>query len=525
MKRCLALLLFLSSAIGPAQITTATVSGTILDGSGAALVGATATALNLDTGIARSGVSNEAGQYSVPSLPPGSYRIEASAPGFQNTARTGVVLQIGQEVRFDFTLTAGAEKEEVVVTALCTLTDTETAAVGTVIDNRRVVEMPLNGRQFYSLALLVPGVYQPVSGSTIGFRGGMNVAGSNEVSNYFTLDGINNNDQGISGPSLRPSIDAIQEFKFYTGTYEAEFGHNTGGQVVVTTKSGTNRYHGALFEFLRNDYVDAKPFFTPVGVKPPLKRNQFGGALGGPLQKSRMFFFFSYEGLRSRRGIARQTVVPTSSMRNGTFPSAIHAPSGYAASSVVKNADGTYSIQPSVFTSAQLSAYDTGKALLSFYPLPNLGGSGNNYAFSGLEKESINQYSLRLDRVLRTSDMVFASLNYFSNPLFTPNNILCGNYSIPGFNCVAELVTQLYGGGWTHLFSPNLLNDFRGGFQRLRQPRFIQTPYNFDERYGIPAYDGNPPHIGGVPTVAVSGYASFGNAPIFLRTALTIHST
>jgi hypothetical protein len=187
--------------------------------------------------------------------------------------------------------------------------------------------MPLNSREFYALALLVPGVAPPAQGSLLSFRGGFNVAGASELNNNFTLNGLDNNNQLLSAPAYRPSIDAIQEFKILTGTYSAEYGRNSGGQVIITTKSGTNQFHGNAFEFLRNQVLDARNFFAPPNTPTPgFKRNQFGGTFGGPIIRNKTFFFASYEGLRLREQVAQLATVPTPEMLRGDFRSLLSLP-------------------------------------------------------------------------------------------------------------------------------------------------------------------------------------------------------
>ncbi len=269
-----------------AQTPTATVTGQARDGSGAAVPGARVVARNVQTNVEREAVTSENGDYTIPLLNVGEYQVSVEKPGFKKAVQTGLVLQVDQKARLDFTLQIGQVSESVEVTAAASLVQTDSASVGTVIDNKRVLELPLNSREFYALALTAPRVLPPAQGSTLSFRGGFNVAGSSEVSNNFTLNGIDNNDTGINGPSFRPSIDAIQEFKMLSGIYSAEYGRNSGGQVVINTKSGTNRFHGTAYEFLRNQALDARNFFLrlkPGEKAPSFKRNLFGGSFGGPI--------------------------------------------------------------------------------------------------------------------------------------------------------------------------------------------------------------------------------------------------
>src|SRR5260370_6584914 len=271
---CVALLLCLPAA---AQENSATLSGQVLDPSGAGIPGARVVARNVQTGIERVTLTNDTANYTIPLVPNGAYDISDEKEGLKKYIQTGVVLAVDQHARIDFHLQVGAASESVQVTAEVPLTQTDTSSVGSVIDNRKVVELPLNGREFYGLALLAPGVAPPAQGSILSFRGGFNVAGASELNNNFTLNGLENNDQLLSAPAFRPSVDAIQEFKILTGTFPAEYGRNSGSQVVVTTKTGGNAFHGSAFEFLRNSVTDAKNLFTPANVpNPSFKRNQFG---------------------------------------------------------------------------------------------------------------------------------------------------------------------------------------------------------------------------------------------------------
>ena len=491
-----------------AQSPTGTIDGRIVDPQGAVVEGAEVTVTSASTNVAHAVKSNHDGLYTVPLLPPGTYSISVATPNFKTEQRSDVTLQIGQTISLDFGLSVGSASETVQVTSEEPITSTESAAVGQVIDNEKIVEIPLNGRQFYSLATLVPGVMPPVQNSGLSFRGGFNVAGQQETANYSTLDGFNNNDAGVSAPSVRPSVDDIQEFKIYTGTYEAEFGHAVGGQLVVTTKSGGNAYHGDLYEFIRNQLFDAKNFFTAPGFKPSLKRNNFGGTFGGPIKKDKLFFFFNYEGLRLRNQFTAATTVPTATQIGGNFTgsAALKTPTGYNPLAVANNI-----INPAYLTASQLAAYNVGKALLAFYPTDNTPGGGN-YTFSAVNQENSNQYALRLDNNINAKNTVYATLNYFNDPVITPNNPLCSGALIPGFGCSVGLTTQLYGGGWTYVVSPNLINTVRGGYQRLRQPRLsLDANIPFDATYGIPAFfDPNVPNNQGVPFTSITGYATYG---------------
>ncbi|MBV8728865.1 MAG: carboxypeptidase regulatory-like domain-containing protein, partial [Acidobacteriia bacterium] len=253
-----AVLLLASSMM--AQGPGASITGEVRDPSGAILAGARVTARNTSTNVARATLTDTAGIYVISALQPGTYEVTGETAGFTMGVRKDLLLEVAQTARVDFILQVGNTSETVNVTASAAVLETETASTGQVVDNRKVVELPLNGRQFYGLALLGPDTYQPAENSTVGYRGGFNVAGADETENNFSLNGIDNNDSGINGPTFLPSIDSIQEFKILTGIFPAEYGHSAGSQVIVVTKSGTNEIHGSLFEFVRNQFFDARNY-------------------------------------------------------------------------------------------------------------------------------------------------------------------------------------------------------------------------------------------------------------------------
>jgi hypothetical protein len=271
----------------------AALSGAVQDSTGAVLPGVTVKLTSKAQGIVRQQVTNESGVYQFTFVAPGVYDIEVTLPGFKTLSRTDLTLAVAQNARLDFKLEVGNVVDSVTVSADSETVNTMSAELGTVVDNTRVAEMPLNGRTFYSLATLVPGVAPPVQGSSLGYRGGFNVSGSCEGCNNFSLNGIENNDNTTMAPMLRPSIDAIQEFTILTGVYPAQYGYGSGGQVVVTTKSGTNDFHGTVYDFLRNSgFLTARNVFqTPNTKIPSFIRNQFGATLGGPIQRDKTFFF------------------------------------------------------------------------------------------------------------------------------------------------------------------------------------------------------------------------------------------
>src|SRR5262249_22248817 len=235
----------------------------------------------------RTGESDATGNYVIPQLMPGEYVLSVEITGFKKEIRRGIVLETGQQARIDVTLRVGNVAETIEVSAESPLIQSESMALGNVVDQKKVVELPLNGRDYLQLAQLQPNVFAPAQNSTLGFRGGFNVAGNSEVANNYIKDGVDNNDETTNQPLHRPILDAVREFKVLTGTYAADYGRQAGGQIIVTTKSGTNDFHGSLFEFHRNSVLDARNFFAPE--KPSFRRNQFGGVIGGPIKHDKTF--------------------------------------------------------------------------------------------------------------------------------------------------------------------------------------------------------------------------------------------
>lgn len=518
MKKHVSFLVLLLASSAWGQNPTATVTGQVSDQGGAVVVGAKVAVRNTATNVSHETVTNEQGLYTVPLLPPGAYEVSAEAQGFNREVRSGITLQIGDVARFDFSLKVGDTRQVVEVQATAPLTQTENASVGDVIDNKKVVEIPLNGRIFWQLALLVPDVAPTTGGNSA--RGGMNVAGMTNMSNFYTVDGLTDMDYNVNMPAFRPSVDAIQEFKVSTGTYEAEYGHYAGGQIVVVQKSGSNSFHGTLYEFLRNQKMDAVNFFTPPGIVPAYKRNQFGGTVGGPIKKDKTFFFFAYEGLRLRNQQTALSTVPTTAMMQGNFsnlPITLKVPAGYAPCAIVNNV-----INTSCLTASQLQSYNVMQALLAEFPAPTIptrAGTlpANNYNFSQTATETTNLYTLRLDHTFNARDNIYVTMNYlkdFGLNYYTTDPV-CTTSTLPGFQCSSDITTQLYGGGWTHIFTPSLINEFHGGFLRYKLPRTPAGPdskFDFEDHYGIPATQAaNVPGNFGIPLTSITGYNNLGS--------------
>ncbi|MGO4514957.1 carboxypeptidase regulatory-like domain-containing protein [Terriglobus sp. 2YAB30_2] len=520
--------MFLQSA--SAQTINATLTGHVEDSQGAAIAGATITVKNTGTGAARSTPSDANGLYTVTNLQPGAYEVTVTMSGFTTKTMTGIKLNVGDTHELPVSLTVGGVNDTVNVEAAEPLLQTQTSSNGILVDNKQVTELPLANRQFYALALLSPGTYQPAQNSTLGFRGGINVAGASEISNQFTLNGIFDNDMGVAQPSFRPSVEVIQEFRVLTGVYAAEYGRMSGGQAVIITKSGTNALHGSAYEFIRNEITDAKPYFTAAGAKKPsFKQNTFGATAGGPIWKDRTFFFFGYEGQRIRRAVTAQATVPTTDMlTSGIFQtgSTLYDPSTGKALTPLPGTSGSlssYNLSTQLPTLWNSAAAQAGQLVARMgYPTPSIGTAAgkapsNNYNFQETRVENMDEYSLRIDHKLTEKDNIFGSWNFFKDPAFEPSNSLCSSYVVPKFGCYTNQISTLVNVTYDRVVTANLFNDLRLGFQRLQQPRVQEDSTAIGSSYsGLPGgpyftqagYANNQ----GLPNTAVSGYSTIGGA-------------
>jgi hypothetical protein len=502
-----------------AQQTQASLTGQISDPQGATIANADVTITDVETAISRTVPSNGSGRYTVTNLNPGNYSVSVKAAGFSEKVLKGIVLAVGQQGSLDVAMTLGSASDVVTVNAEAAVTDTESSSQGAVIDNKEVVGLPLNQRTFYSLALLTPGVTIPGQASTLGFRGGFNVAGNNETANTFTINGIDDNDQNVMAPSFRPSVEAIEEFKMLTGVYSAEYGRTSGGQVVVITKRGTNAFHGDVFEFLRNSQFDAKNYFTRTGTPTTFRRNQFGGTIGGPIIKDKAFFFLSYEGLRLAQPVVGNTNVPNPAFQTGNF--AAVCTSGFTAG--VCNTSSQQLVNPVTkvaFANNQIPASmlsPLGVALLKLYPSPNAGYSASTpnpgFTLNTKRVENLDEGSARVDYNLTSKDSLLVQYNYFNDPSFEPSNSLCGSALIPGFGCTTNQISTLAGINWTHILNDHWLNEFRIGYDRLEQPRTGQDVNNAAANAVKIGGAFSDPTVsstinGGAPYTTVSGFAT-----------------
>lgn len=524
-------LLFLASFLSWGQMPTAEITGIVTDASAKSVVGANVTITNLATNAQRTLITNTAGLYDAVSLPPGVYSLRVEIPGFKTEVRNRLEVQVGQVARFDVTLQVGDVKETVQVEAQAATLDTETTTIGTVIDTKRIEDLPLNGRNYLQLASLVP------SGTTYGppnyiatARGGgdranfqLNLSGQRFQYNHYSLDGVENTDPNYGSYLFQPSVDALQEFNVETSTYSAEYGHNMA-QVNVITKSGTNQYHGTLFEFVRNTDFDANNFFqSPTVPVQVLKRNQFGGVIGGPVRipklyngRDRLFFFFNYEGVRQTKGTLAYSSVPLPQYFTGDF-------SGYSTviydpATRVLTADGSKVASQSPFPGNAIPANRIAPASVivarTFFPTPNTTPSGflngvytNNFVNSENATATSDGELARIDWQQSPTSSFQFRYSHGGEPQYGPS-------SIPRMGTVNTTITHQSLLGNTWVISPTKVNDFKFGISRLEENNgnLHSNDPNFDyvKKLGIP-YALDTPLFWGIPTVGISNFASIGD--------------
>ena len=500
---------------GPARAqVTASVSGRVEDASGAAVGGAAVMVTNLETGANRMVTTDAAGTYRVLLLPVGRYEVKAEAPGFKATLQAGISLAVGEEAVVNLKLEVGAVQEQVSVTSEAPLVNTTTAPVSGLVGERQVKDLPLNGRSFDNLITLNPGAvnYSALkSGPSVGSGEGayFTVAGRRPYDNIFLLNGIEYTGSsnigitpgGVSGQLL--GIDAVREFNVISDTYSAEYGKRSGAQVSVVTQSGSNQLHGAVFEFLRNNKLDARNFFDQTIGAPPFKRNQFGGSLGGPIKRDKMFLFGNYEGFRHRLGLSNVAFVPDDNARQGSLPCGV----------VYTTATDRGGNCASLNAAVRVSNLDSRMLrFMALWPQAN----GPEVVANGLATGVAENFNNPLQKIREDFGTMRFDYNLSLKDTFTTAATLDDGHNIspltnPFFGTIAFLRSQVISAQETHVFSPRVVNTLRTGFSR--------AAFNFDSPALVPLppddtlFAGKPPGpmvIGGASAAAVNSITSAG---------------
>ncbi len=447
--------------------------------------------------------TNALGYYTLPLLEPGNYKISVEKQGFRHEEQTGIVLQVDQRATFNFTMQVGHLTQELSVTGVAPLLDTVESSVGQVIENRQVVEMPLNGRNYVTLGLLSAGTSDPIAGSR---EQGFSSGGQRLSANNYLLDGADNNsydlaDAGRMGGMVAPSIDAVQEFKVQTNNYSAEYGRGTGAVINVTIKSGTNQIHGTAYEFLRNDYVDAKNFFaSPTAPNPQYQRNQYGFAAGGPIIKNKTFIFGDWEGTKIRQAQSAVSTIPTLAERTGNF------------SQETKPLNDPFTRNPSQFSGNIIPSNlidPIAAKLIALYPTPVNGNLASNYLYNGPNDEDDRRWDVRIDHTFREKDTINGRVSHYG---VTIPGVLKLPPPAFGANAFDETISGWNDSlGWNHIFSGSLVAVSRVSWsynQFARQNPAVAGTANLNEKYGILGGDDSIP--GGFSSFNITGYQQLG---------------
>ncbi len=490
----------LAAAHVGAQDPTGTIEGTVTDKTAATVAGARVVATNLDTGLTRDTIASSAGLFRLPLLPPGRYSVTVEAPQFATLVRQPIQVNVSQTVRLDLNLDVASLKETVTVNSEAPLVDTASNTLGKVVTGREIVDLPLNGRNFTQLGLLQTGVAPLTAGiATAGgsLRQGQAYAvnGMRPEQNFYMLDGAENMNRMDGGYAMKIPVDAIAEFRILTHSAPAEYGGTGGATTSVVTRSGSNQYHGTVYEFLRNDALDARNFFSK-DVE-PLKQNQFGGTVGGPVTTDRLFFFGYYEGFRNKQGATTSATVPTPQERAGDFSGMSVPLLNIAAGGVPFPGN---KLPPQAINPVARNVVD-------LYPLGNV--SPSIYRATQVATNFFDQAGGRVDFTASPRDQIFARYSYYGG--YNENPISVRGTDVPGFPTRDDITTHSAVVSSTHIFSPSLSNSLRGTllhFKFFFDQRLNQTPPS-DLGFG---YESSNAEGQGPPFFNVSGYTPIGGA-------------
>src|SRR6266542_1176805 len=502
----ISLALFLASVL-PAQESTARLLGTITDPTGAVVPGAHVVARNVATGLEHKTVSNESGGYVIPMLAIGQYTLTVDAAGFRSSTITGLVLQVGQEARVDVKLTLGMAAESVQVEATSPLLVTDDASVGQVIENKAIANMPLNGRAFWQLAQLTPGAVYTPGGSDISAGGqgirasrvNLRISGNGRPNGGWFLDGFDITEYELGSTSITPSTAALEEFKVLGGGMGAEYG--LPSIINAALKSGSNEFHGSAYEYLRNEKIQARNFFAPS--VPPLKRNQFGATLGGPIRHDRIFFFTDYEGARTRQGTTLNSNVPSVKQLTGDFSGArpIFDPLTTRINPANPNQFIRDQFPANMIPANRLSPQ--AQYFKSWFPVPNNGP--NLFVYSPALSLATTKCVVKVSHRLTVKDSIVFRFSFATN---TEKDVQ--GYPALGYYPLRSRA-QNAGLSYLHIFSPNITGELAYNYYRMFFYFLNASAFNGKDvvkEAGITGYDGMSNLQPAGPNVVLSGYAT-----------------
>ncbi|HTC93748.1 MAG TPA: TonB-dependent receptor [Terriglobales bacterium] len=510
---CILMMLFFGLNLAAQQIA-GSIRGTITDPTGAVVQTATVTAKQIETGLERTATTKSAGAYILLELPVGHYQLEVVAQGFRKFVRDGISVNVNETVTVPIQLAVGAETEPMQVTADAQLIQGTVTSLGKTVLEREILDLPLDGRNFTQLGVLQPGVV-PLTPGLAEAGGSLRegqayaVNGQRPESNNFLIDGANNYNGVDGGFVLKPPVDAITEFRILTHNASAEFGNSLGSTTNIITRSGSNTVHGALWEFLRNDVLDARNFFAK-SVE-PLKQNQFGGSIGGPIQHDKTFFFGYYEGFRNRQGETDSSTVPSLAQRQGDFSALCTVQDGGFAGGFCQNPNhqlfNVFLHQP--YPNNQLSPSSMNRlsqGLLNFFPLPNSGS--NIFTSTQVVRQDTDQFGLRLDHSFQTTDVLNLRYSFSNGSQFNP--IPTSGASVPGFPVQQEQRAQNFVAQETHTFSSSMIGIARFSFLRNKFLFGERTNHTTPASLGF-QYQPSLDLAIGPPFIQVNGYTTVGD--------------
>ena len=508
------------------QQDTGSMLGAVTDPSGASVPGAAVTVRNRATSATFAAETDSAGVWRAPALVPGIYDVTVSAKGFSTLVREGIEVRVADRLRVDLTLQLGAVTETIAVTGAAPLLQVEDAAIGQVLDNKNIVELPLNGRNWLQLANLAPATVITSSGVNAGANyTGANIGGASSNQQQYLLDGADNTNLIAAGPAFSPPVDALQEFKVQSNNYTADTAGFSGAVLNASVKSGSNTFHGNAYEFLRNNVLNARNFFAqPTQAKPQFNRNQFGASIGGPFRPNKLFFFLNYDGTRQRQASTVSTTVFTAAQKAGDFSSALGGAAGTDArgnsvvagtiydpfsqtvvnGAIVRQPFPNNIIPPNLINSIS-------KTLINMTPQPELSGSPNFIRSVGAPV-NINSFLGRVDWAESPKNTIFGHMGYSSQSQTTDCIFglpLCGGSGNGGINNNDNRQITV---GWTHVFGPSVLNHFQVGYTRTAAVRdLLGSNTDYNGQFGIP-FPFQGPHMGSLAYMGISGYTALGGA-------------
>ncbi len=500
--------------------TTTSLVGTVTDSTGKVIPDAKVTAVETGTSTVYATATNAQGYYSIEFVRVGTYNITVEQPGFQKVTETGIQVDINQTVRTDVTLKVGAVSQSVTVEATATAIKTDDATVSEILTTRAVSELPLNTRDPMSLAVTTPGVLQGTKSSLTGVPPGedFNGAGTREIQNSMSLDGISIMNNLITTTPTRPMVESVQEVEVQTGTYSAQYGSYMGVHINMITKSGTNEFHGALVEFFRNQVLDARGFFTlptpanPTASKPPLRQNQFGYELDGPViipklynGKDKTFFMSSYEGYRLVQQATSLSTEMPAAFFNGDFSG---VPASSITGGVIKDPlNGNAPFPGNIIPTSRISPVVL--KLQQYYPAPNLSGLASNFSVPVPTTITIDQTVDRIDQNIGDKVRLYVRAHYQDETAF-------GGSAITANGSTTPVTTTNYTVGYTHTLTPNLVNDLRVGRYFFNtatlNPFATANQTTAGTSLGIPGFTGDSSYNNpGIPDFGITGFNGFGN--------------